>query len=107
MIVYNQEVELKKLEEKVARKVLATGGKLMMVEVYFQKGGIGEPHSHSDHEQLSYILKGSFEIVLAGKKQVLKKGDSFYAAKDVEHGVKALEDAMILDIFTPPREDFN
>lgn len=46
--------------------------------------------------------------MLAGSdKRILKQGDSYYAAKNILHGVVALEDdSVIIDAFTPPREDF-
>ncbi len=106
MIIKNNDIKLEKLDEKSSRKILISEGSLMMVEVYFKKGGIGEVHSHSDHEQVSYIKEGSFEVVIGDEKKVLEAGDSFYAGKNVEHGVKALENAIILDVFTPIRQDF-
>lgn len=107
MIIRNNEVSVKVLDEKSSRKILGNGGSLMMVEVTFQKGGVGAAHSHRDHEQISYIVKGSFEVTVGEDKQVMKAGDSFYAAKHIIHGVVALEDdSVILDVFTPIREDF-
>ena len=107
MIVHGNEVKPRILDEYSSRKILGTGGDLMMVEVTFKKDGIGTPHSHTDHEQVSYIAKGSFEVTYDKEVKVLKAGDSFYAGKNVIHGVKALEDgSVILDIFTPIREDF-
>ena len=106
MIVQNKDVDLEKLEEKVSRKILGCDGSLMMVEVHFEKGGIGEVHSHSDHEQVSYIVEGSFKVTVGDKEKVLETGDSFYAGENVDHGVEALEDAIILDVFTPIREEF-
>lgn len=107
MIIHGDEVNPKILDEYSSRKILGMGGELMMVEVTFKKDGIGTPHSHTDHEQVSYIAKGSFEVTYGDKVEVLKAGDSFYAGKNVIHGVKALEDgSVILDIFTPMREDF-
>lgn len=58
------------------------------------------------HEQVSYVLSGSFEYEVEGKKYILHKGDSYYVAPNENHGATALEDAVILDIFTPQREDF-
>lgn len=107
MIIKNENVNVKVLDEKCSRKILGNGGSLMMVEVTFKKGGVGAVHNHTDHEQVSYIAKGSFEVTVDGDKQVLKAGDSFYAAKLKDHGVVALEDdSIILDVFTPIREDF-
>ena len=52
-------------------------------------------------------MKGRFEVTLGGEKRALGPGDCFYVKADVPHGVKALEDGgVLLDIFTPMREDF-
>lgn len=106
MIVNNSEVNLQQLEEKVARKILGCGGSIMMVEVHFKKDGIGEEHSHDQHEQVSYVTKGSFEVTVGDEKKILQQGDSFYAGKNVVHGVLALEDGILVDVFTPIRGDF-
>lgn len=92
--------------EGVQRKLLSRGGGLMMTEVTFEKGAVGAIHSHP-HEQISYIVQGSFEFNLNGQMQVVKTGDSIYVPSDTPHGVIALEDqSIILDVFTPQREDF-
>jgi quercetin dioxygenase-like cupin family protein len=105
MVVFNNSVKAKNAGEGVEREILASGGKLMTVKFTFQKGAIGSLHSHP-HEQVGYILKGTFEFEMDGKKQILNAGDSYYVKPDTQHGVKALEDAAILDVFTPLREDF-
>lgn len=106
MIVKNSEVDLQHLEENVARKILGCGGSLMMVEVHFEKGGIGEVHTHQEHEQVCYVAQGRFEVTVGDEKKTLQQGDSFYAAKNTAHGVVALEDGILIDVFTPIREDF-
>jgi quercetin dioxygenase-like cupin family protein len=105
MVVLNNSIEAKNVGEGVERKILASDGKLMTVIFTFKKGAIGSPHSHP-HEQVGYILKGRFEFEMDGKKEILNAGDSYYVKPDTTHGVKALEDAAILDVFTPQREDF-
>jgi quercetin dioxygenase-like cupin family protein len=95
------------LGDKVKRKMLAYGNDLMMVEVIFSKDGIGTPHSHAEHEQVSYIVKGSFKVTIGDETKIVMAGDGFYAARDVMHGVVALEeDSRILDTFTPIRKEF-
>ena len=37
---------------------------------------------------------------------VAEAGDSYYAAPQQSHGARALEDGIVLDVFTPIREDF-
>jgi len=106
MFAINQDIEKHIVDAKITRKVLGTGGSLMLVEVHFNEGGIGLPHSHAEHEQVSYIVKGSFRATVGEEERVLYQGDSFYAGKNVEHGLVALEDSIILDVFTPIRQDF-
>lgn len=106
MFQFNQDVPFQQAGEGAKRKVLANGGSLMAVEVHFAKGAVGAVHTHP-HEQISYILSGSFTYEIEGKAQSLNKGDSCYVAPNLKHGVIALEEnSVILDLFTPQREDF-
>jgi quercetin dioxygenase-like cupin family protein len=41
-----------------------------------------------------------------GVKDIVRDGDTFYVPSSVPHGVVALERSVILDIFTPQRQDF-
>ena len=53
------------------------------------------------------IISGSLLFQEEGKEdKVLVTGDSYYVEPDVVHGVVALEETMLLDIFTPMRKDF-
>ena len=106
VIIHNDNITLEKVDEKMSRKILVAEGSLMLVEVHFEEGGIGEVNNHSDHEQICYIKEGKLEVEVAGEKEILKAGDSFYAAKNVAHGVKALEESIILDIFNPILQNF-
>lgn len=105
MIIHNDAVEYEELSEKSRRKILAHQGGMMMVEVVFDKGGVGEAHWHP-HEQISYIAKGKFAFNIEGEKSVVCKGDSIYIPSNALHGTVALEDSVIIDVFTPQREDF-
>lgn len=105
MVVINNEVKEIDLGEGLTRKILAHDGKMMAVEVSFKKGSIGALHTH-EHEQISYVLEGKFELNMAGEKSIITKGDTYYTKPNLEHGVVALEDGKLLDIFTPQREDF-
>lgn len=105
MVVKQVDVALTDLGDGVSRKILASGGKMMTVEVRFEKGAIGSPHSHP-HEQIGYVLKGRFEATVGDHTAIIEVGDTYYVPPDVVHGVVALEDGMLLDVFTPQREDF-
>lgn len=107
MIVEYSTVEEFRADEKSTRRVLSYGENLMLVEWRFAKGGIGKPHKHDIHDQVGYIAKGSFELTVGDETKIVREGDSYYAPKNVMHGVVALEeDSVIIDAFTPMRADF-
>ena len=89
----------------VTRKLLIHGGKLMAVKAHFVKGACVALHSHP-HEQVGVILQGRFEMTFEGQTWIAEAGDSFYAAPHQSHGARALEDGIVLDVFTPIRDDF-
>jgi len=91
--------------EGVKRKIMAYDANLMMVKVAFEAGGIGTPHQHP-HTQMSYVESGAFAITIADETQTLRAGDAYYIPPDVWHGAVCLEAGMLVDIFTPMREDF-
>ncbi|SET66307.1 Cupin domain-containing protein [Natronincola peptidivorans] len=106
MFIENKYIQSTTCGEGIKRKILASGGKMMTVEVEFQKGAIGANHVHP-HEQVSYVVKGSFDYHIGKEKCILRKGDSVYVPSNIEHGCVALEsNSVLLDVFTPQREDF-
>lgn len=107
MIVAYADTVAKQVDEKSVRRVLAHGKALMLVEYRFKKGGVGAIHKHDNHDQVGYVAQGRFEIIVGGEKKLIAKGDTYYAAPGVPHGVVALEDdSVLVDTFTPAREDF-
>jgi len=107
MIISRDSKQLLQIDDKNFRRVLVCGPSLMLVEFRFKKGGVGTMHRHADHEQVGYVAKGSFEITVGGETRIAREGDCYYADRNVLHGVVALEeDSVLIDTFTPIREDF-
>ena len=89
----------------VTRRVLAYNGGLMCVENTFEKGAVGAMHSHP-HTQITYVVSGEFAFTIAGETRTVRAGDTLLKEDGVEHGCVCLEAGVLLDIFTPMREDF-
>lgn len=87
------------------RRIRSYDSELMAVEVEFEAGGTGAPHTHP-HTQLTYCLRGEFEFTLNGRTYLLRPGDTLLFPAGAEHGCTALSDGALLDVFTPAREDF-
>ena len=106
MFVEGSKREAEQVGEGIRRKLLAYEGSLMLTENRFEKGATGPAHSHP-HEQISYVTQGSFTFTLGNEVRTIGAGDSLYVPGGVEHGTTALEDdSVLLDVFTPQREDF-
>lgn len=87
------------------RAVLSHRPEMMLVAFSFDKGAVGALHSHP-HTQVSYVAKGVFEVTVDGLTTTLPAGSSFIVAPNLVHGVVALEDGLLIDTFTPRRDDF-
>ena len=105
MFTKHKDTVEKKMAEGVCLRVLSHGGKLMMTEVQFDKGGVGATHTHP-HEQISYIIEGKIKFKIGAEEVVVSAGDSCYVPPNVEHGVIAHTDAKLVDVFSPQREEF-
>jgi quercetin dioxygenase-like cupin family protein len=103
--VYYKDVQPEDQGNGVIRRVLAYNSDVMTVENRFQKGAIGVLHHHP-HTQITYVVSGKFEFEIDGVKNIVTAGDTLLKTDGVEHGCVCLEEGILLDIFTPYREDF-
>lgn len=62
-------------------------------------------HSHLN-EQITTVIKGIFEMTVAGETQIMEKGSVFVIPSDARHSGKAIIDSELVDIFCPVREDY-
>lgn len=105
IVRYHEETALQDLGGGTARRVLAWNDQLMAAEVSFDPGAIGAPHTHP-HTQCSYVLSGKFSYTVEEESVELSPGDSIVVPGGLVHGTVCLEKGVLLDVFTPAREDF-
>jgi len=103
--IHSKEIPWEQTGDGVERKILAFDDQVMMVCVRFEKDAVGSLHHHP-HRQVSYVESGRFEVTINDEKKILEQGDCFFVAPDVVHGVIALDNGILVDVFTPAREDF-
>ncbi len=89
----------------IVRQIMGYNDSLMLSRVSFEEGSIGYTHRHP-HAQLAYVESGVFEFTIEEETKTLKKGDCAYVPPDLEHGAVCVESGVLLDIFSPLREDF-
>lgn len=88
----------------IHRRTLASSAHMMLMEVQLKAGSSLPIHSHPQ-EQVTYVVKGRLRMMLAGEPHELAAGDVLLMLGDALHGVEVLEDALVIDTFSPPRWD--
>ena len=89
----------------VTRRSLAYTDGRMCVENTFEQGAVGALHSHP-HTQITYVVSGAFAFTIGDETRTVRAGDTMLKEDGVVHGCTCLEAGVLLDIFTPMREDF-
>ncbi|RLT26348.1 MAG: cupin domain-containing protein [Chloroflexi bacterium] len=89
----------------VTRRTLASGDKLMLVEIAITEGNEVPEHTHP-HEQGGSVREGRIRITVGGVVTDLEAGDAYMIPGGVVHHVVALTPAILIEAFSPPREEF-
>jgi quercetin dioxygenase-like cupin family protein len=105
VVVKHQDGKMSEPEAGLKRRVLAYNEKLFLAEHEMVKGWAGMLHSHP-HDQIVYVVHGYLKVTCQGKSFEIRTGDTFVVRGGVEHGASALEDSLVIDVFTPWREDY-
>lgn len=66
-----------------------------------QTGRFSHPHT-----QITYVVSGAFAFTIGDETRTVRAGDTMLKEDGVVHGCTCLEAGVLLDIFTPMREDF-
>lgn len=101
----NEEVQWEQAAPGILRQVYGYDDKIMLVKAKFERGAVGALHEHV-HSQVTYVESGVFECTINDEKKVLNEGDGFYVPPHVMHGCVCIEAGMLIDVFSPMREDF-
>lgn len=99
------EVEWEQVDPLIKRQIMGYDDKIMLVKVAFEEGGVGQMHEHY-HSQVTYVESGEFEMTIGDEVKMLRGGDSFYIPPHVMHGCICRKPGVLIDVFSPHREDF-
>jgi len=89
----------------VQRRIIADGEKVMVVEIHVEAGASIKMHQHP-HEQISHLKVGHGVYMVDGVDVALEEGESVVVPSNTPHSFVGVERCEILDVFSPPREDF-
>jgi len=86
-------------------KTLVYGEKTLMAEFRLQKNSVLPRHAHP-HEQTGYLVKGRIRFTIGTEECEAQTGDAWCIPGGVEHGAEILEDSVVIEVFSPVREDY-
>ena len=93
------------LSPKIGRRTLHTET-MTIAWITLAKGHTSPLHEHPN-EQVATVIEGSLRFRIGDDEELIASaGDSVPLAANVPHGVDALEDSIVLDVFSPVREDW-
>ncbi len=97
--------ESKQLMEGIELTTLVHGEKTLMGQFKIARGSAIPSHSHP-HEQTGFLVSGKVRFNVDGEIMDAEAGDSWCLPGNVEHSAEALEDSIIIEVFSPVREDY-
>jgi quercetin dioxygenase-like cupin family protein len=86
-------------------KTLCYGQSTLMAEFLLEKDALLPEHAHPN-EQTGYLVSGRIRLFINGIPHDLVTGDSWNIAENVGHRAEILEDSVVIEVFSPVREDY-
>ncbi len=92
------------LSPSIERQALHTEN-MTLARVRFKEGAEVAPHAH-ENEQVVMVLEGSIRFRVGDEEAVVSAGQSVSIPSNAPHSTEALEPSLVLDFFSPRREDW-
>jgi len=100
------EIVNNQLVDGVKIKISHQDDSMLMTEFTLPKGVFLPEHIHlSDHS--AYLLKGKIRLIADGVVSDFFQGDSWCIGKNICHYTEALDDSVILEVFSSENEGFH
>jgi quercetin dioxygenase-like cupin family protein len=85
---------------------MVVGERMMICRFRFAPLLVTPQHAHP-HEQMSIVVSGRVRFFVEGAERIALPGDVLHFPSNCWHGATMLdEEVVLIDIFTPVREDF-
>lgn len=89
----------------IHRRTMGTTDEAMLCEFFLQRESLVPPHSHKN-DQVGYVVYGQVEMTVGDVVMLLNPGDSYAIPGGIVHSARAVVDSLIIDCFSPPRDDY-
>ena len=93
------------LADGIEMKPLVHGKKTLLCEFRLAKGSVLPLHDHP-HEQTGYLVSGKMRFDIEGDAFEANPGDSWSIGGGTVHAAEVLEDAVVIEVFSPVRNEY-
>lgn len=70
------------------------------------KAGASLPEHSHPNEQITAVIKGTFELTVDADTRVMKPGDVAIIPANINHKGRSITNSNLIDAFYPSREDY-
>ena len=99
-----EQLPLEQLAPLLSRRYVST--ETLTVAQFQLKRGCSVPRHQHEKEQISFVLSGALKYISHASEHVVKAGGFFIIPANTPHAAEAMEDCLVLDVFAPPRADW-
>ena len=98
-------IPIEQLDAGIQRQMIV-GENVMICRLRFAPNVVTPAHDHP-HEQMTLVERGRVLFTIGDEQRIAKEGDVLHFPSGTWHGATMLDEEVILiDVFSPIREDF-
>ncbi len=105
MFTKKSDTDYRELLDGAEMKTLTHGEKTLLAKFHLKKGAAIPIHGHI-YEQTGFMISGKMRFTIGDEQFDCEPGDTWCIPGDVPHGVAVLEDSVVVEVFSPVREDY-
>jgi quercetin dioxygenase-like cupin family protein len=99
-----QDIPVKEIAAGISGKYIH-GAYTTLGYVEIKSGSVLALHHHV-HEQITFVIQGQLEMNIGGQTILLSPGDTQVIPSGTPHSAIAQADCIVVDVFSPARDDY-
>jgi len=104
--VNKDDIQKFKALDGIYRKTMAYNDSVMLCFFDLEKDAEIPLHDHESH-QIGYVISGKLQFITETRGNfIAKTGDSYVFDSWEKHGAKILENAEVIEVFYPTRDEY-
>jgi len=97
-------IKAEALTPQITRQYCSAGN-VTVARFELKKGGYVARHQH-ENEQVTCILQGALKFKTDAGEFTVRAGEFLVIPPNAPHDAEAMEDTVVMDVFSPPRADW-